>query len=623
MRRAARLITVVTILLAVAAACGRGDGEASPTAVPGDEIPRGGTIQFAALGDVSAAFDPQKEYYSLSLEFFRCCLLRTLFATNGRPVDEGGSELRPDIAAVIPTAENGGISSDGLTWTITLKDGIFYSPPFQDVEVTAPDFIRALEREGDPVASTGGYSFYYNAIEGFMEFSEGTADSISGLTAPDDKTLAITVIAPTGDLGWRLAMPASAPIPPNGDDRLGAAEGHTRNYGRFLVATGPYMFEGTDKLDFSVPAEDREHASGYIPGRQIVLVRNPSWDQATDDLRPAYVDRMEATIGGDEADIFNKIEAGLVDYALDAYPPSNVLREYSTNPDKQPYLHVYPQNTTQYMSMNLATPPFDDIHVRKAMNFAINKAGGIQLGGGPLAGTPARHIFPDGLLNNLMKDYRPYESPGDSGDLEAAKAEMRLSKYDSDGDGICDDPVCENVLTVQTNTDPGPREAQLWAANLEPLGITLDIKLLENTTMYSKCNNLAARIPLCPSVGWIQDYPDAYTFGPPLFGSEGLYPACCNYSALGASPDQLRDWGYSVTAVPSVDDRLAECAILPVGKQRYECWAEFDRYLMEEVVPWVPRTFLNIRDITSTNVVNYSYSEWGGQAAFDHFAVAS
>ena len=138
---------------------------------------------------------------------------------------------------------------------------------------------------------------------------------------------------PTGDLGWRLAMPASAPIPPNGADRLGAAQGHTANYGRFLVATGPYMFEGTDQLDFSLPAEDREAVSGYIPGRQIVLVRNPSWNRATDELGPAYADRMRGhPIGGDAADIFDKIEAGLVDYALDAFPPSNVLRSIARTP---------------------------------------------------------------------------------------------------------------------------------------------------------------------------------------------------------------------------------------------------------------------------------------------------
>jgi peptide/nickel transport system substrate-binding protein len=615
---------VIAVLAVIAAACGGDEGtEASPTGAPEGEIPTGGTVRFAALGDVSSAFDPQKEYYQLSFEFFRCCLLRTLFATNGRPVDEGGSELNPDIAAEVPTAENGGISEDGLTWTITLKDGVFYAPPFQDVEVTAQDFIRALEREADPKASAGGYAFYYSAIEGFDDFGAGKADTISGLSAPDDKTLVVTVTEPSGDLGWRLAMPATAPIPPNGDDRLGAAEGHTKNYGRFLVATGPYMFEGADQIDFTVPAADREAAAGYVPGRQIVLVRNPSWDAATDELRPAYVDRMEATIGGDEADIFNKIEAGELDYALDANPPPNVLRDYSTNPDKQGYLHVYPQNVTSYASMNLAVPPFDDIHIRKAVNFALDKAGGIQLGGGPLSGVPAGHVFPDGLLNNLLIDYDPYASPDSSGDVEAAKAEIAQSKYDADGDGVCDDPVCDGVVTVTTSTDPGPKQAQLWADNLAPLGITLDIKVLEHTTMYSRCNNLEARVPFCPAVGWVQDYPDAYTFGPPLFGSDALYPGCCNYAAVGATPDQLREWGYEVTEVPSVDERLAECSALPVGDERTQCWADFDRYLMEEVIPWVPRTYTNATDITSTNVVNYSYSEWGAQAAFDHFAVAS
>ena len=52
---------------------------------------------------------------------------------------------------------------------------------------------------------------------------------------------------PTGDLGYRLAMPSAAPIPANPFDeraRLGVAEGHDPNYGRYMVASGPYMFEG-------------------------------------------------------------------------------------------------------------------------------------------------------------------------------------------------------------------------------------------------------------------------------------------------------------------------------------------------------------------------------------------
>ncbi len=80
------------------------------------------------------------------------------------------------------------------------------------------------------------------------------------------------------------------------------------------------MFEGSENLDFSVPAKDQEPVSGYVPGRSIVLVRNPSYDPATDGLRPAYPDRIEATIGGDTADLYNKVDTGDVDYVADVAP---------------------------------------------------------------------------------------------------------------------------------------------------------------------------------------------------------------------------------------------------------------------------------------------------------------
>jgi ABC-type transport system substrate-binding protein len=166
------------------------------------------------------------------------------------------------------------------------------------------------------------------------------------------------------------------------------------------------MFEGSENLDFSVPAKDQEPSSGYVPGRSIVLVRNPSYDPATDGLRPAYPDRIEATIGGDPADLFNKVSTGEVDYVNDVGDvPANVMQQYSTNPDLQPYLHTYQQNAATYISMNLGVPPFDDVHVRKALNYAYDKAGGRQLSGGVLTGTNAGHIFPDGLLDNILKDY--------------------------------------------------------------------------------------------------------------------------------------------------------------------------------------------------------------------------
>jgi len=618
MKNLVRSAAVVAVLAVIGVACGGGGGAATETTTgEASAIPTGGTFRIAQEGDVSAAYDPQKEYYQLSFEYFKCCLLRTLYSTNGLPVDQGGTVLRPDLAADQPT-----ISSDGLTWTFPIKPGIYYSPPFQDVQVTAQDFIRAMMREADPKASSGGYSFYYSAIEGFDAFGAGKADTISGMTAIDDQTLQIKVTAPTGDLIWRMAMPASAPIPPNGDAPLGAAEGHTKNYGRFLIGTGPYMFEGTDQLDFSLPPDQQEPVSGYIPGRQVVLVRNPSWDPATDNLRPAYVDRIEATIGGQATDLYNKVETGEIDYVADADPPPDVLRRYSTNPDLQDRLATHTQNAVAYTSMNLAVPPFDDINVRKAMNFILDKAGAIQLGGGPLTGQVAGHIFPDPLINNLLSDYNPYASPNDSGDVAKAQEAMKQSKYDTNGDGKCDDPSCKNILAITSTTEPAPRIAALFNQNVQQIGMSFEVRALETTTMYAKCNSLGDRVPICLAVGWLQDYPDAYTFGPPLFGSESLYPACCNYSAVGASPAQLREWGYSVTQVPNVDGKLQECAALEVGDARTQCWANFDKYLMEQVVPWVPRRFTSLNEIVSPNVVSFSYDEFGEMMAFDRVAVA-
>jgi peptide/nickel transport system substrate-binding protein len=618
MRRYARWVAVVAVLGIVAAACGGGDEEpaTSPTTAAAD-VPVDGTLRIGVSSEpASAAFDPAKEYYQLSFEILKCCLNRTLYSTNGRPVDEGGAELRPDIAADLPTQ-----SEDQLTWTFPLKQGVMYGPPFEDVEVTAGDIVRAVERLSDPKASAGGYAHFYSVIEGLEDFGAGEADEISGISAVDDYTLEVTTTEPVGDLPWRFAMPATGPIPPNGDARLGAAEGHTKDYGRFLVSTGPYMFEGSENMDFSVPADQQEPAAGYTPGRSVVLVRNPSWSADTDDLRPAYSKEIQIEIGGSVADLYNKVEADELDYVMDL-PEADILKRYSTDPELQDRLHVYPQPATSYTSMNLGVPPFDDIQVRKAVNYAYDKAGGRQLAGGPLVGTNAGHIFPDALLNNLLIDYDPYATPEDSGDIELAQQEMSTSKYDSDGDGVCDAPECKGVLAIyDSDSATGRKVSALWKQLLGQIGIELDVKGLSTTPMYAKCTDLGQRVPICLQVGWLQDFPDAWTFGPSLFGSEGLYPGCCNYSALGASEKQMKDWGYSVTSVPSVDADLEACSVIPVGDERYQCWADLDTKLMEEIVPWVPRTFTNATDIVGPSVVNYSYDEWGYMAALDHMAV--
>jgi len=617
--RALRVIAVALTIGITATACeGEDARDTERTNTPGGDSLSGGTLRMAQITDVGAAFDPQKEYYTVSWEYYRCCLLRTLMSYEGVPTAEGGADIFPDLAADEPT-----VSGDGLTTTFQIKPGLMYAPPKDDTEITAQDFIRAMEREANPKANAG-YSFYYSVIEGFDDFAAGRADTITGLSAPDTHTLAIRTTSPIGDIGYRFAMAATAPIPPDGEgERLGVAEGHDRNYGRFLVASGPYMFEGSETMDFSVDPKDQTEAPGYVPGRQIVLVRNPSWEaeRDSDQLRDAYPDRIEVRIGGDNDDLYNQVAAGDLDFVVDGVVPAEKIREYQTNPDLQDMINVYASDAVRYVSFNLAVPPFDDIHVRKAVNWAFDKQGFRQLRGGPTVGEIAGHIFVNSLQGGLLSDYDPYETTNASGDVERAKEEMALSKYDTDGDGLCDAPECKDILTVTDREDPYPGQAALLKQFLEPIGLTLDVKQLELGTMYNQCNDANSHHALCAGPGWGKDYADGITFGEPLFASAGLWESCCNYSLLGASADQLTEWGYDVTEVPSVDQEVQECSALEPGDERFQCWAELDRQLMEEVVPWVPYLFDTNVDIISKSVEFYSFDQFAGVAAFDSMAV--
>jgi ABC-type transport system substrate-binding protein len=333
------------------------------------------------------------------------------------------------------------------------------------------------------------------------------------------------------------------------------------------------------------------------------------------------VDGMNISIGGDNNDLYNQVLAGELDMVMDGIVPPQVLRQYSTDPTLQPLLHIYASDAVRYISFNLAEPPFDDVHVRRAFNLALDKEGMRTLRGGETVGEIAGHIMVNALENNLLVDYDPLATPNSAGDIEAAKAEMALSAYDSDGDGVCDAPECSNILSLTDEADPYPDQAALIQQNMEPLGLTFDVKSFERTTMYAKCNDPSAHGAICLAPGWGKDFPDGYTFADPLFGSAAIFPSCCNYGLLGASPELLAENDYAVTEVPTADPQIEE-ANTQTGDARFQAWADLDTMLMEEIVPWAPYLFDNNVDVTSARIVNYSFDQFAGLWALDHFAIA-
>jgi peptide/nickel transport system substrate-binding protein len=274
--------TLAAVLLAISCTPGS-EGDAARSEV--SDL-RGGTLRIAVpdalVGDIS--LDPQLAYAQFAgMELLRCCLVRTLFSYNGKSTDGGGAELRPDLAA------DPDVSHDGLTWTFRLRPGLHYAPPFEDTPIVALDVVRALEREA---RVRGSYASYFGVIRSFHDYRAGATDSIVGLETPADRTLVVRLDGPATDLAYRFSLLGTAPIPE------GVSDGHDEDYERFLVASGPYMVEGSGHLDLSVPPDQQEPVAGYVlperaadgtveePG-SLILVRNPSWDPATDRLRPA------------------------------------------------------------------------------------------------------------------------------------------------------------------------------------------------------------------------------------------------------------------------------------------------------------------------------------------------
>lgn len=595
-----KLMALAVVFAFVAAACGGGGTQQPKNTKSTGALVKGGVLKIGLNSDFHEALDPAREYYTIGWEFLHCCLARTLVGFNLKGPSQSGNQLQPDLATALPTS-----SSDGLTWTFKIRSGIRYAPPLQSVTVTSADFVRALLREAQS-ATAATYPFYFSGIKGFDEVASGKATSISGISTPDPSTLVVTLTQPAGYFPYLWALPATAPIPPSPSDPsapLGVATGHEQNYGQFISSTGPYMFKGSDAIDYSKPADQQTAPSGFQAGKSYVLVRNPSWSPATDSTRKAYVDEIDATVGATVQDLQNKIQSGELD-TMDALPNPQGIQTYLTNPQLKQFIHSDPTFGTWYINMNLAMPPFDDIQVRKAVNWVVDKAGLQRLVGGSVLGPIATHTIPNSLVPSLAS-YDPYKTPNQSGSVDQAKAAMKLSKYDTNQDGVCDAPECKNVLMVIDAADPQPKMAALFQQNLASIGITVKIQPYQTTTMYTKCETATNKIPLCPSEGWYADFGDPFAFVTGLFNSTSLTPACCDDSLTGATSEQLAKWGYAnTTAPPSVDSQLNTC-VAAQGAARQQCYAAVDKTLMEQVVPWVPYRFANQVVITSSRVQNY------------------
>jgi peptide/nickel transport system substrate-binding protein len=628
-----RMLALGTALTLVASGCTLG----SASEPSGSERPAlfGGTLRLALVAkpsqlDDPAILDPARPYNvfgRIDPELMRCCLVRTLLSYSGLATEEGGTELRPDLASGMPE-----VSRDGLTWTFRLKQGIHYAPPLEELEITAADVARGIRRTAVADVSPGGeeggrYSTYHSVIQGYDGFAQGETDTISGLEVVDDHTLRVHLTEVTNDFGHRLALPGSAPIPPSPRDAraaLGVAKGHDEGYGPYLVASGPYMVQGAAQLDPSKPPAEQSPVRG-LTLESLILVRNPSWDRSTDDLRVAYVDRIELHAMR-QAEAERGIDEGTVDGLFDAVNSSAQVDRYLADPElASRVLRGTYDFFISYTAMNLAVPPFDDVQVRRAVNLAYDaerwtRVANRYLQNGFQMGTIVGHLAPDGTQAALLRGYRPYPF-----DLEAAHEEMARSRYDEDGDGVCDHPACGDVFALETGYGFEWFSDRVWLDGLRKIGITLNIRHItwRHLDRYIEMSrDPSLKVALNLGTYWQADYPNASAWGT-IFTAEGIDgPYFGNVSLVGARPGQLERWGYGVTEVPDVDATVARCLSL-IGFAQTRCWAELDQQLMADVVPWVPQNTLDFVGIIPDRIVRASVDQaTGAWLALDHVALS-
>jgi ABC-type transport system substrate-binding protein len=597
--------------------------------VPSSSSPAGRSGGTLRVGMEEAPFftmDPARDWNTVTWELFRCCLLRTLMSYD---VSGNAATLDPvpDLAAAPPD-----VSLDGLTWTFHLRPGLRYAPPLQDVEITSADFVRALLRLAKTYGpSKQGLGYYLREVQGWDDYAARDATSVVGLQTPDPHTLRIVETYPDASLPYVLSMPMSAPIPPrpgSPDDPFGVATGHDEGdagptplggYGQFLVASGPYMVEGADGMDLSLPPKQQTPAPGFDPWiltdkpeccrtthwGSLTFVRNPSWDPADDPLRTALPDRIEIR-GGEASRLFRRMAAGDLDLVFDEPPPPSVLHRYRTDPELQPLIQT-PEGAIaiRFASFNVAVPPFDDVAVRRAIAFALDRASltNVFRRWDNGADRVADHFAPDTYEASLLAGRSVFPGGG-KGDVGAAREALAGSGYAAHG--RCVDPACHGISVLVDARFPAA--VPIVRRSFGALGMSADVRLGDSF----ECSVPRAHVAFCIGQGWIPDFPSAAGYLAAFFASDGTFTT----TRLGARPDQLRRWGYDVTSVPSVDAAVGRCA-QEVGSTQPTCWARLDQYIVSQLMPAVPISFLGRLLLSSPSIGPFPWDEVTSQPALD------
>jgi peptide/nickel transport system substrate-binding protein len=500
--------------------------------------------------------DPGESYFVLDYQV-DYATQRTLFGY----MPNTSTALSPDLATVIPTTANGGITDGGKTLTVHIRPNVHFSPPVNRA-VTSADVAYAIERGANPNVANPYFPAYFGSASPTplvgTTSSKYAGGPIAGIQTPNKTTIVFHMTKPGATfLLQALILPLSAPVP---ESFAGPLDKHSpTTYGTtYLAASGPYMIKSDSTGKFA--------GIGYQTGKSLTLVRNPNWSASTD-WRPAYLNQINVDIGGSSTVIGQQVLKGSNSVQLDTPAQSIVKLAYESYPSQITFTSG---TGDHYAALNSAAGPFKNVNLRRAAWAAVDREAIVKARGGPLVAEPLTHfIFPGtpgyeqaGGAAGPAGDF----NANVNGNLTVATKYMKAAGYPS---GKYTGNATLQVVGGNNGNDP----AIIAIINnaLTELGFKTHVSEVDQSVMYAKyCGVPKQNIDVCPTVGWARDFADPLAvLYAPFYG-----PAIV--------PTNNSNWGQVNN--PQINAAMDKAALVVDPSARAQAWADIDKQLVSQAV---------------------------------------
>ena len=476
-----------------------------------------------ALDDGPSTLDPAIAHESRSIQYVNQ-IFRGLVA------------LDDELNVVPNLAESWEVSDNGLTYTFTIdEDAAFHdgSP------VLASDIAYSWERAAGPELESPVVGTYLGDIVGFAERASGAAESISGLEVVNDRTLRVTIDSRKSYFLSKLAHTVASVV------QRGNVESGEGTWWLEPVGTGPFA------------------VAEYIPDVAMHLRRHERYHGTVPEV-PNVIFRFYSGLP------MRMFEDGEIDAALISRGEFKALEEEGS--EFLESITTRPLLSVHYVGFNTAVPPFEDVNVRRAFLFALDRKAIVEetLEG---IGVLAQGFLPPDLpgYDSAIEDIRFT--------AEAARTALQSSTYGSA------DALPEIVFTVPALRPHIVQMTEMWK---EHLGVSVQIDVVPGDDYYY---NLSEHVQGLFTYGWIADYPDPHNFLDVLFHSEG-----------GSNAGEFRN--------PTVDGLLVQARTETDPEERFRLYRTAERILVANGAA-VPLWFGQARVLAKPYVEGFSIDAQG------------